>query len=450
MKSKILYAICLSVLICVFLISLLYLTIFQNDINYKLAVKLSIISTLFCFVLIATSKTLPTYGIFSSVFLYFTITHFGASTIFYLYPSSITKQYKIYNYNWLYSGEVIDAILLCIIAQISFAFIGVVYSTVSKMKYPINEKKVILNESTWLPRIGLICVLIVVAFFVSNIMLGNISLNTGYSEFKSWRSESNFISIALFLLATGYIIVISTGNIKQIRNINYLYIFVSIILFLTGNKGEVLYAALAAFGVYYDRFRKISGKIIILFLTLFFIVIPFISSVRNGSIINSFNMMGVNFVNPFLEIGWQLRNVVKVVGWIHSGEVLGYGISYFAPVERIISRLTMGIIPAIPITGVPWSFGERLPGWGFSQVAESYYNFSIIGPIVFFAIQGIFLVNAGMLKNSVYKKAFYSSISVILIISTRNRFSFVPGQIFMAFILVMIGFYFDGKSKYAK
>jgi hypothetical protein len=174
-----------------------------------------------------------------------------------------------------------------------------------------------------------------------------------------------------------------------------------------------------------------------------FVIIPFVTQTRSSSVLDSINEIGLNFLDPFIEMGWQLRTVEKVVNWFNNGEKLGFGISYFAPLQRIISSFTFGIIPRIPISNVPWAFGERLPGWGFSQIAESYYNFSYLGPFIFYSFQGVFSIVAENEYYNIYKRAWFSSITVILMILTRNRFSFVPGQIVLSGLIIFIGYFLD-------
>jgi oligosaccharide repeat unit polymerase len=437
---------CILVLITLFIMSLLFLTIFRDFATFNLAVIFSIISTIICIIIIRISNRISTLGVFTVLFIYYTLIHFGASTVYFIFPETVYSNYKPYHYEWLNTEHVIIAIFLCVLAQIVFIFGGIFFG-----KKIIKEDLITNNygadKSLWIPRVGFICLIIVLLYFVLNILTGSISLTLGYSEFKEWRKESDFISFALFLLATGYIMVIATGSKHQIYYINILYFIMSIILFLTGNKGEVLYAGLTALGVYYVRFKYISFRIIVLFLALFFIIVPFITATRSGSIINSIDQFGLNLLNPFLETGWQLRTVEKVVYWIENGENFGYGISYWVPVERIISRVTLGVIPPLPIYGTSWSFGERLPGWGFSQVAESFYNFYIFGPIMFYFLQAWFSIKVDSLNVNVYNKALFASIAVILMILTRNRFSFVPGQILMAIVIVLICYVLDGRLK---
>ncbi|WP_175478126.1 MULTISPECIES: O-antigen polysaccharide polymerase Wzy [unclassified Bacillus (in: firmicutes)] len=446
MSSKnITLIICYLFLMCILIHSLLFITVFEQYATLKMAVIYSITSTIVSYLIIIQNKNILNLGLFTVLFTYFNLTHFGASTIFLLYPESLYRQFEPHQYTWLYTKECVLAVLCSIVAQVVF----ILSASILRKKDSGTKlnNKTLTNTSIWIPRIGLLCLVTVFVYLLINIATGNFSLLSNYSDFRSWRNENTLFTIAIFLLATGYVIVIATGNRKQIKVINILFLVISLILLVTGNKGEILYAALTATGVYYSRTKKISKKIIVLGLGVFFVVIPFITAARSGSILKSFDQVGVNLTSPFLEIGWQLRTVEKVIHWSKSGESFGFGISYLAPIERIVSKLTLGVIPEIPITGVPWSFGERLPGWGFSQVAESFYNFSFFGPIIFYMILGWFSINAERQNNNIYKKAFFASTVVILMILTRNRFTFVPGQIFMAFGLVLFAYILDGNLK---
>lgn len=429
-------------LISTFAIVLLISNFFIEEITFNVAVTLSLLSTLFSLLLIYYSEKIMTLGITSVLFLYFTITHFGATTIYSINPESIYTNFRTHQYVWLSSDNITAAILYSILGQIAFILSSEFFFN-GKLNPKNNNTKKSLNRSIWLPRIGLIFLYSVTLYFIFNILTGAISLTSSYSNFIEWRLESVFFTYAIYLLATGFIFVISSGTISQIKHGLIVYLVISVILLLTGNKGEVLYAILTGVGVYYSRGKKIPKRLYIIGVLVFFVILPFVTETRSGSILNSLDQLKVDITGPFIEIGWQMRTVERVISWIKNGENYLFGVSYIAPIQRIISSFTLGLIPRIPISDVPWAFGERLPGWGFSQVAESYYNFSIFGPILFYSIQGAFTKIAENESRNVYKKAFYSSIAVILMILNRNRFTFVPGQILMSLIIVLVGFMLD-------
>lgn len=442
--NKLIEIFSICTLIGILVASLLLITVFKKEASFNMAVFISIISTISSAVIIFYSNNIMRYGIFSVLFLYFTLTHFGASTIYYINPEIVFNNFNPHQYIWINTQYVALAILSSVVAQCTLIISGIVFGGRIRRRN-VNDLVYKQSSSIWLPRLGIILLIIVIIYYFINIVIGNISLRLGYYQFVEWRNSSSFFSYSIFLLATGFIFIVSSGSKKQIKIGIILYSIISVILLLTGNKGEILYAALVAVGVYYSRGNRIHKKIFLFGALIFFVIIPFITSVRQGSIIQSINQLGINMTSPFLEIGWQLRTVERVIYWIESGEKLGFGISYFAPIQRIISSLTLGIIPRIPITNVPWAFGERLPGWGFSQVAESYYNFSIFGPVIFYFIQGWFSVVAENEKKNIYRKTWYASIAVILMILTRNRFSFVPGQVVWALALTIIAYILDGK-----
>ena len=152
--------ICILTLTVLLIISLLFLTIFKGDATFKVAVIFSIISTVISFIIIFSNKGIANFGVFTALFIYFTLIHFGASTIYFISPGSVYERFKPHHYEWLNSNEVVLAILISIVAQIIYIFSGVFFA---KRSRKINENNRVepYEKSIWTPRIGYICVFIV-------------------------------------------------------------------------------------------------------------------------------------------------------------------------------------------------------------------------------------------------------------------------------------------------
>lgn len=265
---------------------------------------------------------------------------------------------------------------------------------------------------------------------------GNLPLFSTYQEYFSTLTNIPFYSTFLFVYAVGVVALVATSQ-KHNYKISLVFIFLpGILLLLTGNRGELLYPLMAGIGVLVARGMKLNFKILLPLLGIFFLVIPLIGEVRNMEDFNDIKDIDLSPIDPFLTIGYTLRPLIYTVDWVEKGEKLVYGESFIVPVQRGIANNVPGITP-IPYEGKQYNYRERLPTMGYSIIAESYHNFGkfsalIVTPFI------ILILLWGEKNISPFRIVFSGSIAAILINNVRNAFSFVPGQIVMLIILLVI------------
>jgi len=216
----------------------------------------------------------------------------------------------------------------------------------------------------------------------------------------------------------------------------FLYFVISVILLVTGNKGEVLYTLLAAFGVFCYKKNRLQIKIIVIGLCIVFIMIPTITTLRNTGVINSLGKISVSISDPLVEMGYQIRLSVFMIDGISNGSrSLLYGFSYYNPIVNIINRF----IPMIPRISPPsqYDFFTTYDTMGFSQVAESYANYGVMGVVLFHIVIGVILAKFDNTNKNDPIMALNMCVLIVFIIMIRNAFNFVLGQILIAYILWM-------------
>ena len=282
----------------------------------------------------------------------------------------------------------------------------------------------------------------VLLYFIYLMLTGRLSLNMTYSEYIENVAKGNTLySWVLVLYATGLLYVVSSsGKKKRVFGI-LLFIMTAMIFLLTGNKGEVLYAVLAALGVAGYQRKKLSIKIVALLCVIMFVIIPIVTATRSAGVSDEFTLKLSSFTDSFLEIGMQIRCVVYSIDGVAQGAYSHmYGYSYLRPIFRVIGYV---IFPLrnLPEQAVDLSSSKSdFYGFGFTQVAEGYLNFGIVGAMLFFAILGFIFGRLEFKKMNPLKLSLVGSILAILINSSRNVFAFVPGQ-----IVVMIAIYLATK-----
>lgn len=392
------------------------------------------------------------YGQSLALLIYLILTQFGTCIVVYAIPVAQIVSRGYYNTDWIYSSNYPLAVQLGIIATIFYTFSVVWFGRRQDKKFNVDIQfqknlKTQVKSNSLIVYIGIFLICLVLLYTIIMAAIGEINLFGSYGQFLTF-SQKNYATwgMMLILYATGFIFVVASGNKKQIKVAIILFSLMAFILLVTGNKGEVFYAVLAALGVYLTRQQKINTKLIVFIAVAFFIIIPSVSSLRVEGVLYSLKSIGVSLPDPFIEIGGQIRLSVFVLDELQaqSREYL-YGFSYYNPIVNIINR----IIPLVPRLELPASFNfdTNFANMGFSQVTESYANFGLLGVMMFFTIQGYIVSKFDSINISNKKRALYGGWLVIFINMTRNVFAFVVGQMLIVYLIWSFSSFFGEKIK---
>ncbi|GGA65147.1 O-antigen polymerase [Ornithinibacillus halotolerans] len=374
-------------------------------------------------------------GLSLALLAYTIVTQFGISTIYYLLGPEYLTSFSNTTLSFLTSPQYNKAILLGIIGVISYVYGTRIAQylnrgTVNK----VNENK---NENNVVFFAGLMMLFLVFLYLSYYLATGRIYFGMSYHSYINSGIMNGLYSWILLMYAAGISFVVAVGDKKQIQIGFFVFILSAFIFFSTGNRGEVLYAVLGVLGILYYKTGRIKLKYIVVVFFILFILIPFIRVARHSGTISSLDMLSVDLINPFAEMGVQLRLSVLILEEFAYGirEML-YGFSYYSPIINILDNVFPGNIRL----NMPddFNFIERFEGFGFSQIAESYANFGLIGVVIFYVLLGFIIRKAECKQLSGISLAFWGGILAVLINATRNRFAFVPGQVLILFIVVFI------------
>lgn len=402
-----------------------------------LAVVVSVVSI--CYIYSATSHI---YGHSLAFLLYLIFTQFGTCFVIYAIPLTSLYSRGYYNTDWVRADSYPRAVQLGIMAVIVFVLIVVRKGNCLAKRNIIQRCQNIEKPSNTNYRpIALVGLIMVggIALFLSYLLaIGSINISGSYSDFLNYsQSNVSIWSTAMCLLPTGFAFAFTMGNRNDLKILYVLYFFVSIILLFTGNKGEVLYALLAAFGIYCYKKNEINKKVVIIGLLILFIIIPSVTAYRSTSVYGMLSKFFVSVSEPFVEMGYQIRLSVFMIDGVTNGfRNYLWGFSYINPIINIVNRL----LPFIPRLATPlqYDFLTTYDTMGFSQVAESYANFGCIGVLVFFMIMGLVLAKFDNISQDDPKQSLYAGWLIIFINMTRNVFSFVFGQMIVVYIIWII------------
>lgn len=368
-------------------------------------------------------------------FLYMAFANLGAVVASLLVQDPFSA-YRTSSLLWTYSDLLPYAIALAGIGVGVFVFVAIILSSLFGRAVPTSLG---LDErgDRGLYMVGMLLLIGGALYMVSGIAVGILPIGVTYEAFKAATLELSGYAYVLFALTSGLTMVAATGNRREL-SIGILWFLVSgVILLATGNRGEVLYPVAAAVAVVTRRgYRPNLGAVFTFFVTLFFIV-PFIRDIRNDppSAVSG-AMLRLQFTEPIVEIGFQLRTVVATLNWTFGGEQFANGGTYMLPILRGASRI-FPFIETPALQGNQMYIAGRLPTQGYSVIAEAYFNFGLLGILIVPAIIAAILVLLGERSTNSRSLAFAGAISGILITNVRNSFLFVPGQMILVVVLYL-------------
>ena len=369
----------------------------------------------------------------TALLMYTAVTQLGLFLCYVFLGRESLSNYHDYTLRFLWSPYLSRVVLYAVLAVSCYESA----KQFARNKYPLKEGKN-YSESTQLvnKRLSLfstLMILIVFLYFVYNILTGGMSLFSTYEQFRQSRvSSSSIYSYMLILFYVGTIYLAAAGTIKECW-FGWLLWFLQVILFaMNGNKGEFMYSLLAVIGMKGLMGRKISFKMLLMGGFILFILIPSITTLRVIGVAQNLRSISFNPVEAFTEMGMQLRTSVRTLELMEDGTTgFLYGRSYWQPLFNMIT-------PFLSHTQATAHIRSVLGGMGFSQIAESYLNFGVLGIVAFFGMTGFFLSKAEAKANNKFIIAFIGTITCILINATRNYFAFVPGQVLMVSVIALL------------
>lgn len=374
----------------------------------------------------------------SSLLLYTIATQFGLFLPYAFFGKAVLTDYSDYTLRFLDSPYLIKAVILGNIAVLTFDIVRrITYSYYRKNRAVICKEALVnkisdASSNGAIYRIGIIMLIVVILFFAYNILTGKMSLFGTYESFMNNSVyNSNLYSYVLIVFYVGTIYLSCSGKIMDRKFGWFLWLLLVVFFAFNGNKGEFLYSLLTVLGIKGLEGQKIGLKSLGIIALLMFLVIPSISSLRGEGIVNNLSNFKFNFFDAFTEMGMQIRTSVYSLSDLESGRVgYLYGASYWKPIVNIINPFSIETATA--------HIRQMYPGYGYTQVIESYMNFGLYGVLAFFSAIGYFLGKFETTFKDKLQLAYYGTITCIFINASRNYFAFVPGQILIVTVVYLL------------
>lgn len=372
--------------------------------------------------------------------LYIIFSQFGLFIPYILFGKSVLSNYTIYTLRFLDSSYFTKSIILgnigVIVYEIARRYIKV------HLKRDNSEKNVNLDDEYLASKkekmyIVSIYFLIGVAFFFSYYLIrGGLSIFASYESYTTSAMRNNFLySYILIIYYAGTLYLAGSGDVKNRKFGWAIWLIIALFFMLTGNRGEFLYALLAVLGMKGLGGIRMKLKTVIMVAIILFVIIPSIGLIRNVGISKNLSSIGVSFVDPFVEMGMQVRTTVYTLEDLNNGSIeYLYGESYWRPITNIIFPINKKYATS--------ALREKYVGHGYNQLAESYLNFGVIGVLIYFSLIGLLISGLEKKRTDCIYLAYIGTITCIFINATRNYFAFVPGQIIIVtfiYLFVKLG-----------
>ena len=177
-------------------------------------------------------------------------------------------------------------------------------------------------------------------------------------------------------------------------------------------------------------------------LLAFVFVVPMIRQFRSSLSLSAYSFsISTNIIELFSELGFQIAPLTYTVSLIEGGISYRFGGTYLYGIFSFISGNIpfIGEISSNTMNNIRYAMPQA--GIGYSQVAEAYYNFGVIGGFILMILFGFFLLKLEDIyispKTSPYKKMFVALFTVELVNITRNNSgTFI---IYICYILLLMG-----------
>lgn len=269
--------------------------------------------------------------------------------------------------------------------------------------------------------------------------MGGVSaLFAGYAFYLRFIENYPLISTIYWAIGVGLAMLGVINDWKKIRPGILIFVGWSLIAFVMGLRGEVLYPA-SAFLVTYSRQTRLPQSPWLLVIPV--ILLSLISFVRVYRVDEQVNSESFNPIYGLLELGGSLQTVVIAEDWVHNGtDHFHYGETIWAPFDRLLDR----VILANRADGgkdmrlMNVAMSERNGPYGFSPIAEGYINMGATGVVILMMLLSILLNYFDTRPVGILTDPLTGGITFILFTFVRNSFSHIPGQTLLLATIIML------------
>lgn len=374
-----------------------------------------------------------------------TIFHLGLTAIYGLDLPLGDGAFMDWLQEWFYTPFTNEAVLLAAIGIVSCAagvIVALLLGARTTGRVPPDRLSVYAPFAT----AGLALVLVSVSLWlIIAVRAGGVGiLIGGYENFLSVVGESTPQTLAFYGINLGTT-CLAAARPSRLRRAGFtVFALWALIALPLGFRGFVLFPGLTIFVIIAKRRRPFSARMALLIGLVALSGIAALRQVRQVGVQNV-SAATVTTGSPLAgltELGSSLRPLSETVYWHETGDPFIMGASYWAPLDRTITRLFPArdwkLPPAEEDPRVLTSLAQ-MRGAGsiaFSVVAEAYRNFGSPGVCLIMFSIGILLGRMDLWPATPVRDVMLGAVLVPLLFEVRNDFTAVPLQILLGVLLL--------------
>lgn len=349
-----------------------------------------------------------------------------------------------------------------------FLHIGMLWGIKKRTNYNISKNEEVRQMFLSIKFISICFAVLSFPFFFYN-LYQSLSVITlyGYGAADNYYRVPSFVKLLADYYEPSIIgLFFSSEYLNKNKLIVRFLLFITVFmppLFLGGRANAVIIVAIVL--IIYQLFNRIPIRKLILiavFGYVLIVILALVGKTRNdtGNKVQNMelalNDMEVSpVVSTLTEMGWSMFPLASTMKIIPEKDDYKYGVSYLFALTTIIPNIGIWDVHPAQKYGSPGVWLDHKMdmgfGLGYSIVAESYYNFGIMG-FLFFLLYGFFLSKCttaiskrGMMKNPIMT---FACIIVLWFIIKTVRNDFVATVRAIAY--VALPFYYLCFIKYRK
>ena len=386
----------------------------------------------------ATATYLATYGVF----------HLGLIALIAVYPHFDRLTPIAVNAFWLYADSGRHAANLAVMGALTF---GMGCGVMGLLRPP-PERPLHTGANPHLRRVflyvGLALTLGFIGLFYLQILQWGV-VGASYRELREARDEMGMIPVYSGI-AWGVIFLAAAGPSRWQRiGFGVFLLGWSPLAFVMGLRGEVLFPVITAFVLLAKkRPAKIPLARIAMLAVVLLLLVSAGKTIRAVGIQRLYGAQVAVALDPIMglgELGGSLAPVEAVIGWIEGGDPYLLGAGYWAALDhQLLPKLILGYSPPRlrddPRVPVISKRGVRGSGWrafGFSVIADAYYNFGVFGVLAVMFVTGCIIGALDRLPVTPYRQALCGVLFYPFLVQVRNFFLNMPKRIVFGVFLVL-------------
>jgi oligosaccharide repeat unit polymerase len=344
--------------------------------------------------------------------------------------------FTAYDISWIFAGYTPRAVELVLLGMVTFTLATEVASS-RRWAAPAAREP----GHARLAIVGLACLAVGITIFgVALMNAGGIGVASGgYLTFIHTNESDGVLGYGTLLAGFGSVLgVIAGGRVRVVAWAAFgCY---SVVAFMVGSRGAVLFALLTLLVVEVRQGRRIrtlwtvAGSVVVL------VLIGFVRQTRSTEFAVFGSASLGSPLDALAEMGYSLRPAAAVLDWHDAAEPFRHGVTLISVPLRFVENLTgrNGGAPVYDDRLFNLEIAHRVGNIGGSPIAEGYHNFGTAGVVLVMAAIGLILGLLERLPRTSRGNAILGVLLLPLLVQVRNSFAAVPVQIGIGLLLLWL------------